>query len=125
MSPKKRSEADPLEHSIELALKPEAFIPDRVCFAFVSGLENVASRIARLIDTDSVRATVQYETFLAICNKKRKRSTIRAATSGNLSANCSEALHTFYIAQKNAAAYIALAEETGLTSRDCHSHTTR
>jgi len=32
-----------------------------------------------------------------------------------------EVLRTLYLAQKNVAAYIALAEETGLTAQDCHA----
>ncbi|MEA3411963.1 MAG: hypothetical protein U9R74_10540 [Pseudomonadota bacterium] len=32
-----------------------------------------------------------------------------------------EALRTLYAAQKNVAAYVALAEETGLTAQDCHA----
>jgi len=32
-----------------------------------------------------------------------------------------EALRTLYVAQKDVAAYVALAEETGLTAQDCHA----
>jgi hypothetical protein len=34
---------DPIEHQIELALRPGAFIPDRTCFSFVSELESVVA----------------------------------------------------------------------------------
>ena len=61
---------DPIEHQIELALRPGAFIHDRTCFSFVSDLERVAARIDGLIATDAARAAGLYETFLACCHAK-------------------------------------------------------
>lgn len=46
-----RSMADPLAAQIELALQPDAFIPDAACSAFVSHLDEVAARIAPLSPT--------------------------------------------------------------------------
>jgi len=44
--------ADPLAAQIELALQPDAFIPDAACSAFVSHLDEVAARIAPLTNSD-------------------------------------------------------------------------
>ena len=70
MKRKPRRGADPIEGQMELALNPGAFIPDRECFSFVSGLEEVAAEVAKLITTDSARAATLYETFLAGCYEK-------------------------------------------------------
>jgi hypothetical protein len=70
MKRKPRRGADPIEGQMELALNPGAFIPDRECFSFVSGLEEVAAEVAKLIGTDSARAATLYETFLAGCYEK-------------------------------------------------------
>ena len=70
MKRKPRRGADPFERDIELALNPGAFIPDRACYSFVSELEEVAARIAKLIRPDPVRAATLYETFLAGCYEK-------------------------------------------------------
>jgi hypothetical protein len=61
---------DPIERRIEEALNPGAFIGDRACFSFVSGLEVVAGSIRGLIKTEPARATALYETFLAGCYAK-------------------------------------------------------
>ena len=61
---------DPVEREIEVALRPRAFIRDGECFAFVSGLEAVASRIEHLIESYPKRACALYETFLAGCAAK-------------------------------------------------------
>jgi tetratricopeptide (TPR) repeat protein len=55
---------------MELALNPGEFIPDRACFSFVGGLEEVADETAKLIGTDPARAAALYETFLAGCYEK-------------------------------------------------------
>ena len=70
MKRKPRRRVDPIEQQIELALSPGAFIPDRACFSFVSGLEEVAAKIGALTTTDPARAAALYETFLAGCHEK-------------------------------------------------------
>ena len=45
MTRKRLAQVDPIEHQIELALNPGAFIPDRACFSFVGELDEVAARI--------------------------------------------------------------------------------
>jgi len=44
MTRKPRGKLDPLEHEIAMALKPGAFLPDRACYSFVSGLEGVGAK---------------------------------------------------------------------------------
>ncbi|MCC6130890.1 MAG: hypothetical protein IT186_13280 [Acidobacteria bacterium] len=61
---------DPIEREIEAALDPGAFIPDRACFSFVGGLDEVSAGIAKLIASDPSRAAGLYETFLAACYMK-------------------------------------------------------
>ncbi|MGH8471900.1 MAG: DUF6880 family protein, partial [Gammaproteobacteria bacterium] len=207
MTRKPRRKPDPFERAIELALHPAAFIPDRACFSFVSGLEEIAASIAELKQSDLDRAIRLYETFLAGCYEKveelddssggfgqlvadlycgwiearqaagadpndtatrllawmdndpygfchqlekdvaqafdkaglaaferqiRARfdaaATIKPASGGSLRSSpeharrrWGETLRTLYQAQKNVQAYVALAEETGLTVRDCHA----
>jgi len=70
MTRKPRAKADPLEHEIEHVLNPGAFVPDRACFSFVSDLDEVAARIAKLTNDDPARAITLYETFLAGCYEK-------------------------------------------------------
>lgn len=70
MKPKPRSKADPIEREIERALQPGAFIRDGEYFSFVSGLEEVAATVDKLITTDPTRAVELYETFLAGCHAK-------------------------------------------------------
>jgi hypothetical protein len=70
MTRKARSKVDPIEQEIELTLNPGAFIPDRACYSFVSDLDKVAAKIAKLIASDPSRAVALYETFLAACYLK-------------------------------------------------------
>ena len=67
---KRPTKVDPIEQEIELALNPGAFIPDGACFAFVSDLDEVAAKMAKLTTTDPSRAVALYETFLAACYAK-------------------------------------------------------
>jgi hypothetical protein len=64
------SKAGPIEREIELALRPGSFIRDGECFSFVSGLDQVASTIDKLIATEASRAVTLYEVFLAGCHAK-------------------------------------------------------
>ncbi len=61
---------DPIEQEIEIAFSPGAYIPDRVCFSFVSGLQQVATQIDILLTTDAGRAARLFEIFLAGCREK-------------------------------------------------------
>ena len=70
MTRKRRHQGDPIEHEIELALNPGAFIPYGASFSFVSELDEVAAKIAKLISSDPARAITLYETFLAACYLK-------------------------------------------------------
>ena len=70
MTRKRPTKVDPIEQEIELALNPGAFIPDGACFSFVSGLEEVAAKMAKLTTTDPSRSVALYETFLAACYAK-------------------------------------------------------
>lgn len=207
MTRRPRSKPDPFERAIELALHPAEFIPDRACFSFVNGVEEIAARIAKLKQSDPARAITLYETFLAGCYEKvgelddssggfgqfvadlycgwiearqaagadpdatavqllawmdddpygfchqlekdavqvfnkaglgaferqiRARfdaaAAIKPASGGSLRSSpeyarrrWSETLRTLYLAQKNVQAYVALAEETGLSPQDCHA----
>jgi hypothetical protein len=207
MTRKPRTKADPLEQEIELALDPGAFIPDRACFSFVSDLNEVAAKIAKLTASEPSRAVTLYETFLAASYAKieelddssgsfgqfvvelycgwikarqaegtnpdetasrlltwmdedeygfcydLEKDAVKVLDKANLAAfvtqirarfaaaakaapktdgkfedrpeyvrrRWSEALRTLYAAQKDVAAYIALAKETGLTAQDCHT----
>jgi hypothetical protein len=207
MTRKRRPQGDPIEHEIELVLNPGAFIPDRACFSFVSDLDEVAAKIAKLVSTDPARAVTLYETFLAACYVKIEElddssgsfgqfvdelycgwikarqadgadpgetasrlltwmdqddygfcyrlemDAVKVFNKANLAAfvklvrarfdaaskktarkddklregpdyllrRWGEVLRTLYAAQKDVAAYVALAEETGLTAKDCHA----
>jgi hypothetical protein len=207
MTRKPRSKRDPLDHEIEMAFNPGAFIPDGACFSFVSDLDEVAAKIATLTTSEPARAITLYETFLAGCyekveelddssgsfgqfvddlfcgwikarqaagadpdetatrllawmdddpysfcyqieqdaakafNKaglaaftKQVRARFDAAATAKAEPGASfrstpdyarrhwgEVLRTLYIEQKNVAAYVALAEATGLTTEDCHA----
>jgi hypothetical protein len=68
--PQGSTQIDPIEQEIEVALNPGAFIPDRACFPFVSDLDEVAAKIAKLIASDPARAVNLYEAFLAACYLK-------------------------------------------------------
>lgn len=70
MTRKTRGKRDPVEHEIEVALNPGAFISDRACFSFVSDLHEVATSIAKLTEAEPSRAVPLYETFLAGCYEK-------------------------------------------------------
>jgi len=207
MTRKRRTQADSIEREIELALNPGAFIPDGACFSFVSDLDDVAAKIAKLINNDTARAVTLYETFLAACYVKIEElddssgsfgqfvdelycGWIKARQAGdadpdetasrllswmdqddygfcyhlevdavkvfdkaNLAAFVKQVrtrfdaagkkatkedgklrkrhdyirrrwgnvLRTLYMAKKDVAAFVALAEETGLTAKDCHA----
>jgi len=207
MTRRRRPQGDPIEHEIELALNPGAFIPYGASFSFVSELDEVAAKMAKLISSDPARAVILYETFLAACYVKieelddssgsfgqfvdelycgwikarqanksdpdetakqlltwidkddygfcyqlemdavkvfnkaylaafvklvRARFDAAAQKTGKeddklrerpdyLRRRWGEVLRTLYAAQKDVAAYVALAEETGLTTKDCHA----
>jgi hypothetical protein len=70
MTRKRATKVDPIEQEIELVLNPGAFIPDGACFSFVSDLDEVAAKMAKLTTTDPSRAVALYETFLAACYAK-------------------------------------------------------
>jgi len=61
---------DPVERQIELAFQPGVYIHDRVCFSFVSGLEEIAADIAKLVGAEPARAIALYETLMAGCHEK-------------------------------------------------------
>jgi hypothetical protein len=207
MTRKRRPRRDAIEQQIELALNPGAFIPDRACFSFVSDLDEVAAKIAKLVSRDPARAVTLYETFLAACYAKIEElddssgsfgqfvddlycgwvkarqaggsdpeetasrlltwmdqddygfcyrleiDAVKVFNKANLAAfvdlvrerfdaaakktakendklrerpdyrrrRWGEVLRTLYAAQRDTAAYVALAEETGLTAKDCHT----
>lgn len=207
MTRKARRKIDPIEQEIEVALNPGAFIPDRACFPFVSDLDEVAAKIAKLIASDPSRAVNLYEAFLAACYLKLEelddssgsfgqfvdelycgwvkarqaegadpdetaarllewmdedeygfcyhleKDLVKVFDKANLAAfvkkirarfdaaakatpksdgsvkdrpdylrrHFGEILRSLYAAQKDLAAYIALAEEIGLEARDCHA----
>ena len=207
MTRKARANVDPIEQEIELTLNPGAFIPDRACYSFVSDLDEVAAKIAKLTASAPSRAVAMYETFLAACYLKieelddssgsfgqfvdelycgwikarqaeganpdetasrllawmdddeygfcshLEKDAAKVFNKANLAAfvtqirvrfdaagkattktdstfedrpeylrrRWGEVLRTLYAAQKNVAAYVALAKETGLTAQDCHA----
>jgi len=207
MTRKARGKIDPIEQDIELVLNPGAFIPDRACFSFVSDLDEVAAKIAKLIAGDPARAVTLYEAFLAACYLKieelddssgsfgqfvdelycgwvkarqaedadpaetaarllewmdedeygfcyhLEKDLVKVFDKANLAAfvnkirtrfdaaakttpksegsfkdrpdyvrrHFGEILRSLYAAQKDVAAYVALAEETGLQVQDCHA----
>ncbi len=207
MTRKSRQKTDPLEHEIERALNPGAFIPDRACFSFVSDLDRIAAKIGNLTKTDPTRAVALYETFIGGCYEKaeeiddssgrfgqlvedlfcgwikarqaagadpdetaaellarmdndpygfcsriekeaakafdkagaaafekRIRARFDAASKAKSAAGESfrdgpeynrdywgEVLRALYLERKNVAAYISLAEETGVSPADCHA----
>jgi uncharacterized protein DUF6880 len=184
-----------MERQIEQALRPGEFIYDRACSSFVSGLEQVAAEINKVITSEPSRAVTLCEAFLAGCHAKAEELDdssgrfgmfaqdliclwIKARQSGGadpdktaatllawmeddphafcfeiekdaaaafdksgLSAfekqvqarfqaatgepsrypyrRWSAILRAIYLAQRNIAAYVALAEQTGLTPQDC------
>lgn len=70
MTRKRRPQGDPIENEIERVLNPGAFIPYDACFSFMSDLDEVAAKIAKLVSSDPARAVTLYETFLAACYLK-------------------------------------------------------
>ncbi len=70
MTARARVRRDRLEGDIEAALDPGNFVGDRACFSFVSDLEVVEEEVAKLVETDPVRAAALYEAFLAGCYEK-------------------------------------------------------
>jgi len=207
MTRQRRPQGDLIEQEIERVLNPGAFIPDDACFSFVSDLDEVASKIAKLAGSEPARAGALYETFLAACYMKIEElddssgrfgqfvddlycgwiearqadgadpdetasrlltwmdqddygfcyrlemDAVKVFNKANLAAfvklvrarfdaaaqstakkdgklgerpdyirrRWGEVLRTLYAAQKDVAAYVALAEETGLTATDCHA----
>jgi hypothetical protein len=207
MTRKTPSRIDPLERHIEMALAPEQFIPDRVCYSFVRGLQDVKVHLEDLIGAEPTRAVMLYEAFLAGCYQKIEELDDSSSSFGQFVSElfcgwikarqaagadpedtaarlfkwmeedtygfCSrlendvsdafdkpglaafvkhirarfdaaamafppsdassrvnpeyvrrrwgEVLRTLYLAQKDVAAYVALAEETGLKAKDCHA----
>jgi hypothetical protein len=65
-----RSKTDPTEREIELALRPGGFIGYRESSSFATGLEEVAAKVHKLVDTEPGRAVKLCETFLAGCHAK-------------------------------------------------------
>ena len=204
---KRPTKVDPIEQEIELALNPGAFISDGACFSFVSDLDEVAAKMAKLTTTDPSRAVALYETFLAACYAKIEELDDSSGSFGQFVSNLycgwirarqaeganpddtasrllawmdnddygfcyhlekdatkildkanlaafvtqvrarfdvaanaarktdgthkdrpdyvrrrdGEILRTVYAVQKDVEAYVALAEETGLTAQDCHA----
>jgi hypothetical protein len=207
MTRKRRPHGDPIEQEVELALDPGAFIPDDACFSLVSDLDEVATKIAKLVGSDPARAVTWYETFLVACELtieelddssgsfgqvvdelycgwiqarqvdradpeetasrlltwmdqddygfcyRLEMDAVKVFNMANLAAfvklvrtrfdaaaqrtakkddklrerpdnvcrRWGEVLRTLYAAQKDVAAYVSLAEETGLTAKDCHA----
>ena len=196
-----------MERLIETSLAPGRFVSYNATFSFVSELETVEHKLAKLIPTPPAQAVALYETFLAGCYEKAEeiddssgtfgqfvdelycgwikarqaagadpdetatrlltwmeddpygfsdhleRDAARVLNKAGLAAfvkmirerfgaaatakpvpgealkrNPDDArrrwgatLRTLYLEQKNVEAYLELAEETGLTTEDCHA----
>jgi len=65
-----RTGRDPLERTMEAALRPGRFIRYGESFAFVQGLERIARSIDGLVAEAPARAADLFETFLAGCYQK-------------------------------------------------------
>lgn len=78
---RRASPGDALEAAIESALEPGRFIKYGAGWDFVSGLEEVAKQIAKLVAHDPERAVRLHETFLAGCYEKAEELD---DSSGNL-----------------------------------------
>jgi hypothetical protein len=78
---RRASPGDALEAAIESALEPGRLIKYGAGWDFVSGLEEVAKQIAKLVAHDPERAVRLHETFLAGCYEKAEELD---DSSGNL-----------------------------------------
>jgi hypothetical protein len=65
-----RTKRGAIETAIERALSPGQFIGYGASMSFVSGLQNPAGAIEKLVEVDPERAVRLYETFLAGCYEK-------------------------------------------------------
>src|SRR2546421_10269562 len=65
-----RRSRDPLQSAIEAALDPGRFVSERACYAFISGLDEVADELAQLVESEPQRAAALYEAFVAGCQEK-------------------------------------------------------
>jgi len=70
MTRQRPTHRDALETAIESALEPGHFVGYGAGADFVSGLEEVAAKIGRLLESNPDRAVLLYETFLAGCYEK-------------------------------------------------------
>lgn len=70
MTNRKPNRSDSLERAIELSLQLGRFISYNASYEFVSDLEEVASKIEKIVRTDGARAARLYEAFIAGCYEK-------------------------------------------------------
>ena len=70
MNPKKRKQIDPLEQAIELVLEPGSFISYNAVWSFVHEVEEVVSKIDKIVETEPARAARLFEIFIAACHEK-------------------------------------------------------
>lgn len=70
MKTKQRNKPDQVELLMESSFRPGTFIRDGECFTFVSGLEEVATIIDKLVAVEPARAVALFEAFLAGCHAK-------------------------------------------------------
>lgn len=66
----RRKQFDPIEATMEAALRPGDFIGYNAGWPFVADLEEVRKEIERLITVEPARAVGLFETFLAGCYEK-------------------------------------------------------
>lgn len=66
----KRKRVDPIEDTIETALRPGDFIGYNAGWSFVADLEEVKKQIEKVMTAEPVRAVDIFETFLAGCYEK-------------------------------------------------------
>ena len=78
----KRKQSDPLEGTMEAALRPGDFIPYNAGWSFVADLEEVKKQIEKRINVEPARAVSLFETFLAGCWRRSRNWMIRVVTSG-------------------------------------------
>jgi hypothetical protein len=69
-NPKKRKQIDPLEQAIELVLDPGSFISYNAAWSFVHEVEEVASKIDKIVEKEPERAARLLEIFIAACHEK-------------------------------------------------------